>query len=287
MSNIGLFRDSEGNVHTGRDVTEALKRVGAQDCALLFIHTDINFGAPVPGIKRREYLDALYQAILDAGVDTIAFPAFTYSFCNGEDYDVRNSRTSMGALIEHVRKKPEARRSLDPLLSTIAIGKQSDIFDGDLGHHSLGPESAFGRLHRMEDAKFLFFGADFSEYFTYIHYIEKILDVPYRFDKAFTGKITDYAGNTYPDTHYIHTQCGGVKLRNFMNLRKDITAKGLLQETRLGDSEVTCVREKDIYREVIAALERDINSFLQEPYTEEQLTKEYTFGKNGERVTHC
>ena len=33
-------------------------------------------------------------------------------------------------------------------------------------------------------------------------------------------------------------------------------------------------------------ISKNINSFV-EPFTEKDLTYEYTFGKNGERVTHC
>lgn len=281
-----LFTDSRKQSYTGEDILEHLRQVGADDCDILFVHTDILFGTPAPGLGRKDYLQALFQVLLDLHVKTLIFPAFSYSFCNHEDYDVRSSRTSMGALIEYIRKQQGVRRSLDPILSLIAVGERTDLIEGDPGHQALGPGSGFDRLHQAGGVRFLFFGADFAEYFTYIHHIEKVLEVPYRYDQSFSGNITDYDGRSFPHVHSIHTACGGVTLKNFSVLKEELRAEGCLKMAPLGDLELTCVPEEDVYRFVTERIRRDPYSFVQ-PYTEEDLTHSYTFGKNGERVTHC
>lgn len=281
-----LFTDSQKKNYTADDLSEALRAVGAHQCKVLFTHTDLTFGFPNPELKRTGYLQALYEVLQGLGVKTLLFPSFSYSFCNHEDYHVRNSRTSMGALIEYIRKQPEVRRSLDPLLSILVAGERMDLVEGGPGSHSFGPDSGFDRLHKTEDVKFLFLGADFSEYFTYIHYIEKVLEVPYRFDMFFTGMITDYNGSVFPHTHGIHTQCGGVKLKNFLKLKQELLEADVLKRFPLGDSELVCISEEDIYREASRRIRDDPFAFV-EPYTESSLTHIYTFGKNGERVTHC
>ena len=133
MDNQLLFTDSNQKKFTCQDVLERLRSIGAGDCEILFIHTDILFGRPNPELGRRGYLQALYQILLDLHVPTLIFPSFTYSFPNREVYDVRSSRTSMGALIEYIRKQPGVRRSLDPLLSMIAVGKRTDLMTGGGG----------------------------------------------------------------------------------------------------------------------------------------------------------
>lgn len=286
MSNIPVFKDIDNKWYTIGDITDCLKTVGADKCDILFVHTDVTFGIPNAALKRKQYLDEIYESLLSLNVGTLMFPSFTYSFCNNENYDVRNSKTGMGALIEHIRKKTGVKRSLDPLLSMIAIGKKEDIVDGDIGNHSLGKDSVFNRLHNSDNAKFLFFGADFTEYFTYVHYVEKMVDVPYRFDKAFSGKIIDYSGNEYDDIHYIHTQCGGVKLKNYQQMKNELIAEGKLQTAKLGNSEVAVISEVDAYNAIYTRITSNINSFV-ETFTEADLTHEYTFGKNGKRVTHC
>lgn len=286
MSSIPVFKDINNKWYTEIDITEGLKSIEADKCDILFVHTDVAFGMPNVDLKRKEYLDSLYNSLLALNVETLIFPSFTYSFCNNENYDVRNSKTSMGALIEHIRKKEGVKRSLDPLLSMIAFGKNENIVEGDVGNHSLGKNSVFNRLHNCDNVKFLFFGADFAEYFTYVHYVEKMLEVPYRFDKAFSGKIMDYDGNEYEDIHYIHTQCGGVKLKNYQQMKEELIADNKLKTAKMGNSEIAAISEEDAYNAIYNRISKNINSFV-EPFTEKDLTYEYTFGKNGERVTHC
>lgn len=286
MSSIPVFKDINNKWYTETDITEGLKSIEADKCDILFVHTDVAFGMPNVDLKRKEYLDLLYNSLLALNVETLIFPSFTYSFCNNENYDVRNSKTSMGALIEHIRKKEGVKRSLDPLLSMIAFGKNENIVEGDVGNHSLGKNSVFNRLHNCDNVKFLFFGADFAEYFTYVHYVEKMLEVPYRFDKAFSGKIIDYDGNEYEDIHYIHTQCGGVKLKNYQQMKEELIADNKLKTAKMGNSEIAAISEADAYNAIYNRISKNINSFV-EPFTEKDLTYEYTFGKNGERVTHC
>lgn len=286
MSSIPVFKDINNKWYTEAEITEGLRSIEADKCDILFVHTDVAFGMPNTTLKRKQYLDALYDSLLALNVGTLIFPSFTYSFCNNENYDVRNSKTSMGALIEHIRKKDGVKRSLDPLLSMIAVGKNENIVEGDVGNHSLGKNSVFNRLHNSDNVKFLFFGADFAEYFTYVHYVEKMLEVPYRFDKAFSGKIIDYDGNEYEDIHYIHTQCGGVKLKNYQKMKEELIADNKLKTAKMGNSEIAAISEADAYNAIYNRISKNINSFV-EPFTEKDLTHEYTFGKNGERVTHC
>ena len=89
-----LFIDANGKSYGRNDVLSALRNIGADDCETLFIHSDVTFGRPPAGFRRREYLAALWEVLCELGVKNIIAPTFTYSFPNKEDYDVRNSRTS-------------------------------------------------------------------------------------------------------------------------------------------------------------------------------------------------
>ncbi len=81
-----------------------------------------------------------------------------------------------------------------------------------MSNHSLGEGSALDILHHMDSVKFLFFGAEMADCFTYVHYVEKIMEVPYRFDMPFEGNIIYPDGIKLHRKQYIHTQCTGVKL---------------------------------------------------------------------------
>lgn len=282
-----VFIDQDGREYGIEDIVETLKKVGADDCEHLFLHSDIVFGRIPKGMKRKEYLGALYESLKELGVKSLIVPTFSYSFCNGEDYDVRESKSYIGALNEFIRVNGEGRyRSLDPLLSVSVNEELKSLFDHP-GDHSLGEGCALDTIHHMDGVKFLFFGIHMRQCFTHLHYIEKMMDVPYRFDISFEGNVTDHAGNVSRKTQSIHTQLKGVKLLNYEGFEDRLIADGLMKEERLGDRTVACITEKDVYREMVDAITRDPNFFLEEPFDPSVATKEYTFGLDGSRITHC
>ncbi len=286
MSKDILFWDKTGKPYTPSSITEKLYEVGVNKGDILFIHTDIMFGKLNPSLGRKSYLQSLYQILLDIKADTLFFPAFTYSFCNHENYDVLNSKTSMGALIEFIRRQPGAYRSLDPILSIVAIGNNNIILCDPIADNSLGVDSGFDRLHRLNNVKFLFFGADIGDCFTYLHYIEKVLDVPYRYDQLFEGYVIDYNGIRKFCKQAIHTMCSGIEYRDFSFQKNVLIREGLLRVTNIGDLELGCISEHDVYNYFCDLIKKDLFSLVK-PFKREELRKEYQYGKNGERVTHC
>ena len=120
-----LFIDSENNRYSAQDVYRALVETGAADCETLFIHADVMFGRPPEGFRRKEYLAVLYETIASLGVRNLIVPTFTYSFCNHECYDVLNSKTSMGAFNEYIRKLPGRYRTVIPCCPKI-VCRQKD-----------------------------------------------------------------------------------------------------------------------------------------------------------------
>lgn len=281
-----LFIDSQQREYAADDVYNALRAVGAHDCDTLFMHSDIMFGKLAAGVKRNDLLAELYSVLNELGVKNLIVPTFTYSFCNHEVYDVKNSRTSMGALNEFIRRQDGRKRTLDPLLSLSVPEDISTLFNTS-GQHSLGQGSGLDVLHNMDGVKFLFFGARMGNCFTYVHYVEKMLDVRYRFDLPFDGTIVDEAGRSFDTTQYIHTACYGVKPADFYYFEDELETAGLLKKVPFADKSIACITEKDAYREIKARIENDINYFLEQPFTDEDLIHKYTKGLDGERITHC
>lgn len=282
-----IFRDADGNAITGADILDRLRQVGADDCQTLFIHSDIMFGTLGRGIRRKELLERIHEQVCALGVRNLVVPTFTYSFPNHEDYDIENSRTSMGAYNEYVRRLEDRYRTDDPLLSVSVPASLKERFDPVSGH-SLGAGSAFDILHRMDGVKFLFLGAEMADCFTYVHYVEKMMDVPYRFDMAFEGNVIYPDGHTARRAQTIHTQCGGVRLPpKYDYFEREMEEKGFLKKARLGDRYVACLSEADAYREIEGHIGADIAYFLEAPFTPAQLEHRYTYSTENGRITHC
>lgn len=282
-----LFRDADGSTISNEDILNALKTVEADQCETLFIHSDIMFGVLDKGIRRRELLAALYEQIVALGVKSLIIPTFTYSFPNHEDYDVINTKTSMGAFNEYIRKMDGRYRTDDPLLSVSVPISLKKLFD-HVSDHSLGKGSALDIVHNMDDVKFLFFGAEMGDCFTYVHYVEKIMEVPYRFDMPFEGKVIYPDGNSTMKRQIIHTQCYGVTLPpKYDYFENEMEAKGYLKKVRLGDKYIACLSERDAYREIRKHIEQDVCYYLAAPFKKSDLVHRYTYSTENGRITHC
>ena len=137
-----LFQDKSGNIITDETIKEALIMVGADRCDTLFIHSDVMFGTPISGLRRKEFLGILFDQVQQLNVKNIVVPTFTYSFPNHEVYDIEKSKTSMGAFNEFIRKMEGRCRTDDPLLSVSVPEALRANFD-HISNHSLGAGSAF------------------------------------------------------------------------------------------------------------------------------------------------
>ena len=282
-----LFYDADNRLWDVVDIERTLYETGAADCEALFIHSDVMFGRPAEGFRKRDYLSTLWAVISGLGMKSLIVPTFTYSFPNGEDYSIADSKTSMGAFNEFVRKTDGRYRTDDPLLSVSVPMALKPSFD-HVSDHSLGEGSALDILHHMDGVKFLFFGAEMAECFTYVHYVEKMLDVPYRFDMPFTGKVIYPDGTVKTRKQTIHTQCRGAVLPSkYDYFEQEMEEKGFLKKKRVGNRYIACISETDAFREISDRINRNIYYYLARPFKSSELVREYTYSTKNGRITHC
>ncbi len=239
-----LFSTKNGLPVTDEDFVSALRSVDADKAEILFIHFGMTFGVPNMDYKRDEILRTIYDAIREMNVKTVIFPTFTFSFPNGKDYDVRKSKSKMGALNEYVRRQPESIRSLDPLMSVTLVGDKKYLATG-IGRESVGRDCTFDMLHREKGVKFLFLGTRPQDCFTYTHYIEWAVHVPYRYDRDFSGTI-HADGGSYDATYKLFVRYKGV-IPGGNDLADILLSRGDAKKSALGDSEVWAVDEAPAY----------------------------------------
>jgi aminoglycoside 3-N-acetyltransferase len=240
-----LFLDRKGNKITNFKILSVLKSIKADKCDILYIHTALTFG--IPQLKRNELLEELFLIFQSLDIPTIILPTFTFSFPNKEDFDIRNTKTSMGMFNEYFRKKDNVIRSIDPNMSNALYGKHKELIT-DIGKYSCGKDSTFDLLHRIElNVKFLFFGVPVNECFTFMHYIEDALGVPYRYIRPFTGKIID-KDKKYKDTYYLCVRYANVISGPGSVIYENIMVeRNIAQRILLGDNQITVVPEKSAY----------------------------------------
>jgi len=272
-----LFKDKTGSLISNIQISEAQNTIGANKCDVLYVHTALNFGIPI--IKRSELLEELYNIFVDLAIPTIIFPTFTFSFPNKEDFDVQNSKTTMGLFNEYFRNQKNVIRSIDPLMSNALLGKHTELVT-NIGKNSCGKDSTFDLLHKTElSVKFLFFGTRPGDCFTFMHFIEDYLHVPYRYPRPFTGKITDN-GKTYTDTYYLPIRYSNVFPGYGSYIYENIMIeRDIAKQIKIGDSQITIVPEQaafTLYHDIIQSYPC---FFISSPFIEKEKTTEFYVDK--------
>ena len=268
-----LFKDKLGTLINNKQIVDMLYSIGANKCDVLYVHTALNFGLPV--LKKKELLEELYQIFINLSVSTLIFPTYTFSFPNNQDYDVQNSKTSMGLFNEYFRNQNDVIRSTDPLMSNALKGTHVE-FVNNIGKNSCGKDSTFDLLHQTElNVKFLFFGARPGDCFTYMHYIEDYLNVPYRYSREFTGKIINNE-KTYTDTYYLPIRYSNVFPGYGSYIYENIMEeRGISKKIKIGDSQITIIPEQSAFTLYHDLVQSYPCFFISSPFNEKEKTKDF------------
>ena len=208
MNEVNLFLAKDGKWVTNKSMIETLLSLGADQCDTLYIHTALSFGQPNPQLKKSALLGELLNVIKSLGVKTICMPTFTFSFCNGVGFNPAISASRMGVLNEFFRKQEGVVRSVDPLMSVALLGEDKDLVTG-IGHVSCGENSTFDKLRHRDKVKFLFLGPKIGDCLTYMHYLEWLFSVDYRYNRAFRGNV-EIDGKTSLEEYALFVRYNGV-----------------------------------------------------------------------------
>ena len=245
------------------DFINALKGIGVKKGDIVFVHSDISVFGKLCTFDRDFLLGTLCKAIKESvGEDgTIIMPSFSYSFCKDEPYDVVNTRSTVGVLTEHFRKQPDVSRTVHPIFSVGIWGKHKNALL-DIGKDSFDRASIFGKIHQL-NGKILFLGAPFQSC-TYVHYVEQMHGVPYRYLKTFEGKIIN-VNMEYQDryTFFVRDLEKNVIFET-AKLERYLIGNGFMKEVILGNGRILMIECNVLFNECWILLDKDIYFLLKE-----------------------
>lgn len=281
MEEVKLFLAKDNKWVTNKSMIESLLSIEADKCDTLFIHTSLSFGQPNPQLKKKELLGELLRVIDNLGVKTVCMPTFTFSFCNGVGYDPATSASRMGVLNEFFRKQEGVIRSVDPLMSVALKGEDMDLVK-NIGHESCGANSTYDLLRQRDNVKFLFLGPKIGECMTYMHYLEWLYGVEYRYDRTFRGDVT-IDGKTKSEEYVLFCRYNGVtpSTGTFVFEQKMYDNHEAFI-TNVGDGTISIVEEKQAAKRYKACLDENPYSFVD--LENNVFTKDKTYKPVGEVV---
>jgi aminoglycoside 3-N-acetyltransferase len=246
----------EVSVYTFEQLVEGFQKLGVEQGDTLLVHSSYKSFGEVDG-GPATVIRAL-EAALGTDVDgTLIMPTFNFDFNQGVPWDVRKTRSKMGALTEIVRMDPRAKRVFHPFYSFAILGKHAEIL-GSLRYKSAYERnSVFGKLRDL-DGKIMVIGLSYNNSMTFFHHIEQMEGVDYRFLKQFTGEVTDENGNTYTDTFEMlvrDVDKGVMTMVDPMGALMEET--GIIKSRKVGDADVKLMKANDVYEFTAREMKRD------------------------------
>jgi aminoglycoside 3-N-acetyltransferase len=237
------------------EVRTLLDDLGISTGDKLFIH------AFLPSLGRVEggvptILEAILECLGSSG--TLIVPTFTASYRREEVYDVSNSKSFNGAFSEYVRTLPSSIRSLDPLFSMSAIGKDSEYLMSRSSKNCFGHDSIYEKLF-FENTKFLGFGIQWNQGYSFFMHLERLAKVPYRKDKVFYGNTCLKSGIMINDeaTHFIRREDVDWNLNRTLVCESLVAQKKVIEVSQSG-----CLHRvfepKSVEHDILSYLEDDL-----------------------------
>tara|TARA_Y100000590_G_scaffold467624_1_gene647161 strand:- start:6261 stop:7103 length:843 start_codon:yes stop_codon:yes gene_type:complete len=259
------------------DIKKALDNLSIDDYDTIYVHSGLTFGIPNLEIKRRDILRNIIEIFMNYHFNCICFPTFTFSFCNYKDFDLFSSKTKMGALNEYFRNQEGVIRSKDPLLSHAVYGSEKII--NNLGNQSIGNNSTFEHIYNEKNVAFLFFGANLHECFTYMHYLEWIKKVDFRYNRKFKGKILNK--DKVEEAEYelfVRYKNVTPSIKNGILYEETLKEKNLMKCENLGLGNIALVdkdKATDLYLDF---LKKDKYFFIEGKFNKSDTSKEFKGG---------
>lgn len=115
---------------------------------------------------------------------------FSHDFCTKKKWSYKTTRSSVGALGNVALERADFMRTKHPIFSWMVYGRDKEYLCALDNQSSFSSESVFGWEYGV-DAKLITLGSPMSEGFTFIHFVEQKVGVPYRYEKFFTGEYID------------------------------------------------------------------------------------------------
>lgn len=234
--------------YTKNDFEKSLIKCGIKSGDVIYLHAAVGYLGRMEGTNS---VEEIYESIFDSimnilGEDgVLLLPTYSYSFCKKDEFDLDTTKTSLLGFHEYIRKsKKFGLRSNDPCYSVMAFGKYAKYYTANISNNSFDNNSVFSRVFE-KNAKLVSITHPGT---TFIHYAERELKVPYRFDKEFEGilkvnnqkevKTWKIIVRYLSDNSLQHTA------KNFDILAK---SKGLQKYTKLGRGDITSITAKDAF----------------------------------------
>jgi aminoglycoside 3-N-acetyltransferase len=234
------------------------------------VHADAIVAAQFESMASEERIDRLIDAVQAAvgGSGTIVIPAFSYSFTKTEIFDVKKTPSAVGMVSERFRTRRGVQRTTDPIFSFACIGPRASELCAIRSNECFGANSCFAALHKW-NAQIVELGCSLTRGGTFVHHVETMYGVDYRYKKEFSGTTVMADGEQFEESVIYNVR--DLSRRSGADLRR--LQKRLLDEKRMrsvdvGRSRILAVSAVDLFNTAWQMLEVNPVSLIEEGASE-------------------
>lgn len=205
-------------------------------------------------LNLNELIDRLQE--LTGREGTLLFPTFNWDFCKGIGFDYHKTPVRTGALSKAALKREDFVRTAHPMYSFAVWGAHGRELVENQSLDAFGHGTIFELLYGWE-AKALMLGLSALRGLTYIHHVEQIVGVPYRYNKEFTADYTDADGVCTMRTYRMFVrdlEKNPQHIDGFRPLEEKMREEGFIRTAYYGTASCHLVKLSDLD----AAVRKDI-----------------------------
>ena len=224
-----------------KDIFVSLKKIGLKPGDNILVKSDLRYLGEYEDQNSlcKDLFDALSKIInLNKGT-IIVSTASTYLCNTNRIFDLKNTKSERGIFSNYVLGLKKSVRSVHPFLSHTAVGKHAKYVCSKNTKHAYGPNTPKDRMLNI-NTKYVSIGLPPRLTCSYIHHVEMMMGVPYRYTKEFKSKIK-IRNKIKNDLYYIYVCYSN------MNLERDFQKKLFeyckvnnlrIKNTNLGDGKI-------------------------------------------------
>ena len=252
MTNSGL---------TKQEIITAYRDCGVRTGDTLMLHSDAIVLSQIAVPDNEEKFQVCFQALKEVvgETGTLILPTFTYSATKSEVFDIDNTPSSVGVFTEFFRQQPEVLRSGDPIFSIAAWGADAGRLVESDPKDAFGPHSLFAELDKS-NTWLGCMGCPFVV--TMIHYVEQLVDVPYRYKKQFPASVIKHgARSEFTQSYYVRDLDQPSRI-DWGAIRKLLSDQHVLRQVPLGRFGLYLVKSTEFVSSTRTMLEKNPTSLL-------------------------
>lgn len=234
-------------------LVQSFSALGLKSNDTVMVHGDAGVAAQFSHIPSSDQLKNLIEElVLYFQNGTVIVPTFSYSFTKKETFNNNTTPSDIGLFSESFRLTGGVVRSCHPIFSVAAYGNHKDEFVETSITDCFGTNTFFDAL-RKKNAKLMCLGCSFDRV-TFIHHVEQMQQIAYRYFKTFSGKVICNGEEKIVETRYFVRNLEIASESDLALLKQTCIQKNILRQSVIGRFPVMAIDSIDFFDVATALL---------------------------------